>query len=217
MEPDFADLRREYADQGLSEQDVAADPVEQFHRWLADAVAAGLPEPNAMVLATADADGQPSARTVLLKGVDARGFVWFTNYRSRKGRDLAANPRAALLFAWVGIERQVGVTGRVERVDPEESAAYFAQRPYGAQLGAWASEQSEVIPSRGWLEERVAAVAARYPEGRAVPMPPHWGGLRLVPESVEFWQGRTSRLHDRLRYRRDPGAASGWTLARLSP
>ena len=217
MEPDFAALRREYADRGLSEQDVAADPVEQFHRWLADAVAAGLPEPNAMVLATADADGQPSARTVLLKGVDARGFVWFTNYRSRKGRDLAANPRAALLFAWVGIERQVGVTGPVERVDPEESAAYFAQRPHGAQLGAWASEQSEVIPSRGWLEERVAAVAARYPEGRAVPMPPHWGGLRLVPESVEFWQGRTSRLHDRLRYRRDPGAASGWTLARLSP
>lgn len=217
MEPDFAALRREYADRGLSEQDVAADPVEQFHRWLADAVAAGLPEPNAMVLATADADGQPSARTVLLKGVDARGFVWFTNYRSRKGRDLAANPRAALLFAWVGIERQVGVTGAVERVSPEESASYFAQRPYGAQLGAWASEQSEVIPSRDWLEERVAAVAARYPQEGAVPMPPHWGGLRLVPESVEFWQGRTSRLHDRLRYRRDPAAAAGWTLARLSP
>ncbi len=217
MEHDFAALRREYADRGLAEQDVATDPVEQFHRWLADAVAAGIPEPNAMVLATVDPDGQPTARTVLLKGVDARGFVWFTSYRSRKGRDLEANPRAALLFAWVGIERQVGVTGTVERVGPQESASYFAQRPHGAQIGAWASEQSEVIPSRGWLEERVAAVAARYPAGTAVPMPPHWGGLRLVPESLEFWQGRTSRLHDRLRYRRDPDSALGWTLARLSP
>lgn len=217
MQHDFAGLRREYADRGLAEDDVAADPVEQFHRWLADAVAAGIPEPNAMVLATAGADGQPSARTVLLKGVDERGFVWFTNYRSRKGRELEANPRAALLFSWVAVHRQVAVTGTVQRVSPQESADYFAQRPYGAQIGAWASEQSEVIPSRAWLEERFAAVAARHPEGTEVPLPPHWGGLRLVPDAVEFWQGRTSRLHDRLRYRRDPDAASGWTLARLAP
>lgn len=206
-------LRREYGPAGLAETDVDPDPIAQFRSWLAAAVAAGLREPNAMTLATADADGAPSARTVLLKGVDERGFTFFTNRRSRKGRELAANPRAALVFAWLPLERQVCVSGTVAPVPDEESDAYFASRPLGARLGAWASVQSQVIPSRAVLEAARDAAAARAADG-VIPRPPHWGGYRLAPERLELWQGRADRLHDRLQYRR---VGPGWVLERLSP
>ena len=210
----LADLRRAYADVGLSETDCAADPFSQFTLWLADAVEAGLTEPNAMVLGTVGADRLPSARTVLLKGVDDRGFVFFTNYASRKGLELAAHPVASLLFPWYDLERQVAVAGQVSTVDLAETQAYFRSRPRGSQLGAWASRQSSVIGGRAGLEERYAELAARWPQ--EVPVPDFWGGLRVVPDSVEFWQGRPSRLHDRLRYvRAEPG--QGWRLERLSP
>jgi pyridoxamine 5'-phosphate oxidase len=210
----LADLRRAYADVGLSETDCAADPFSQFQLWLAEAVEAGLTEPNAMVLGTVGADRRPSARTVLLKGVDDRGFVFFTNYASRKGRELAAYPVASLLFPWYDLERQVAVSGEVSKVDLAETHAYFRSRPRGSQLGAWASRQSAVIGGRAGLEDRYAELAARWP--REVPVPDFWGGLRVVPDSVEFWQGRPSRLHDRLRYvRAEPG--QGWCLERLSP
>ncbi|RJK98370.1 pyridoxamine 5'-phosphate oxidase [Vallicoccus soli] len=207
-------MRRDYALAGLSEQDLAGDPYAQFARWFDDAVRAGLPEPNAVVLATAAPDGQPSGRTVLLKAYDARGFVVFTNHRSRKGREVEANPRASLVFPWFPVERQVVVVGAVEHVAREETEAYFRTRPRGSQLGAWASEQSAVVASRAVLEERYAELERRFPEGEPVPVPPHWGGLRVVPATVEFWQGRSSRLHDRLRYRRDAGA---WVVERLAP
>jgi pyridoxamine 5'-phosphate oxidase len=207
-------MRQVYALGGLYEADVAADPVEQFRRWFDDAVAAGLPEPNAMVLATSSPDGVPSARTVLLKGCDAGGFVFFTNRGSAKGRDLAANPRVALVFPWHPLERQVRVTGEARPVDDDEVARYFATRPRESQLGAWASEQSAMIDGRGVLEERFAAAEQRWPEGTAVPPPPSWGGYRVVPDAVEFWQGRVGRMHDRLRYRR---TGDGWVLERLAP
>ncbi len=210
----LAALRRDYVLAGLSEDAVAGDPYAQFARWLDDAVAAELPEPNAVVLATAAPDGQPSARTVLLKAYDHRGFVVFTNHRSRKGREVAANPRASLVFPWFPVERQVVVVGSVEHVAREETEAYFRTRPRGSQLGAWASEQSAVVPGRAVLQERYAALEQRFPEGAPVPVPPHWGGLRVVPATVEFWQGRSSRLHDRLRFRREAG---GWVLERLAP
>lgn len=209
----LARLRREYAATGLSADELDPDPVRQFAEWLHEAVEAGITEPNAMTLATADAGGRPSARTVLLKGYDARGFVFFTNYGSRKAREIAVNPQAALTFAWVQIHRQVVVTGAVRRVARKESAAYFATRPRGAQLSAWASPQSEVVPGRATLDQALAELEQRY-DGRDVPCPPHWGGLRVVPDSVEFWQGRPDRLHDRLRYRR---ASRGWVVERLAP
>lgn len=208
--PDPAALRRGYRAAGLSEEDLAPSWDEQFRVWFADA--RELREPNATVLATADAQGRPSGRTVLLKGYDARGFVLFTNLTSRKARDVAANPYASLVFPWHDLERQVVVAGTAEQVDAEESAAYFRSRPRGSQLGAWASRQSTVIPSRAVLEERWARLEARWPA--EVPVPPFWGGLRVVPETVEFWQGRPDRLHDRLRYRR---ADDGWVVERLSP
>jgi len=210
----LANLRRDYHLAGLGEADLARDPFRQFERWFADARAAGVSEPNAMILATAACGGQPAARTVLLKGVDRRGFVFYTNYESRKGCELRVNPRATLLFPWWMLERQVIVEGRVTRVSRRESETYFHRRPRGHQLAAWASAQSRPIAGRAVLEQAMQAVRARY-AGRAVPLPPYWGGFRLVPESIEFWQGRRSRLHDRLRYGRRP--AGGWRLERLSP
>ena len=212
--PDVAALRRSYSRAGLDEADLADTWVEQFARWLTDAVTAGLREPNAVVLATADAAAVPSARTVLLKGYDGRGLVVFTNYTSRKGRDVPENPRAALVFPWLDLERQVVVAGVVERTSRAETEAYARSRPHGSQLGAWASPQSQVIEGRRVLEERRARLEAEHPEGAEVPVPPHWGGLRVVPQTVEFWQGRPDRLHDRLRYRRDGDA---WVVERLAP
>jgi len=211
--PDLAALRREYAAGGLSEADLAPTWHAQLARWLAEAEAAGVVEPNAVVLATAAADGTPSARTVLAKGLDERGVVVYTNLTSRKGREVAENPRASLVFPWVVLERQAVLVGDVEPVSREEAEAYFRSRPRGSQIGAWTSRQSAVIPSREVLEAREHELQERF-EGQEVPLPPFWGGLRLVPRTVELWQGRPSRLHDRLRYRRDGDA---WVVERLSP
>ncbi|MCY2960529.1 MAG: pyridoxamine 5'-phosphate oxidase [Planctomycetota bacterium] len=208
----LADIRREYSQAVLDESHVDPDPIVQFQRWLDQAFEAQETEPTAATLATATRDGAPSARIVLIKGVDARGFAFFTDYRSRKGQELEANPRAALCVLWSNLERQVRVEGRVERVSREESAAYYRTRPLGSRLGAWASRQSSEIPNRGELEERVDAV--RREMGEDPPLPPHWGGFVLLPTSLEFWQGRESRLHDRLEYQR-VGAA--WRIHRLSP
>ncbi|WP_280839243.1 pyridoxamine 5'-phosphate oxidase [Micromonospora sp. A200] len=209
-------MRNEYAaDLGLSEADLAADWYTQFDRWFADAVAAGLPEPNAMIVGTADAAGRPSGRTVLLKGYDPEGFVFYTNYTSRKGGEATANPHASLVFPWFPMQRQVVVAGPVQRVDRAETEAYFASRPRGSQLGAWASAQSRVIGDRAALDEAYEAVVARFADVAQIPAPPHWGGFRVRPESVEFWQGRVSRLHDRLRFRRADGG--DWVVERLAP
>jgi pyridoxamine 5'-phosphate oxidase len=218
--PDLARMRLDYESVELTEELLAADWPAQFGRWLAEAVAAGVAEPNAMVLATADARGRPSARSVLLKGYDARGFTFFTNYESRKGTELAANPYASVVFPWYALHRQVIAIGAVERTSREESAEYFATRPRGAQLGAWASAQSRPLPDRESLARAWDGMAERFPD--EVPVPPHWGGFRLVPTSVEFWQGQRSRLHDRLRFRlvRDEGpagAAGTWIVERLNP
>ena len=210
----LADLRKDYALAGLAEKDLAKDPFRQFEKWFQEAEAAKIPEPNAMVLATANREGRPSARTVLLKGLDGRGFVFYSNYESRKGRELDAVPHATLLFPWVAMERQVTAEGPVARVTREESEAYFHSRPRASQLAAWASPQSIVLAGRAVLEESYRVVEKKF-EGRAVPLPPNWGGFRLAPETVEFWQGRRSRLHDRLRYRRDPGG--DWLVERLAP
>jgi len=210
----YADLRRDYSLAGLTEKDLAKDPFRQFEKWFQEAEAAKIPEPNAMTLATSDREGKPSARTILLKGLDGRGFVFYGNYESRKGRELAANPRATLLFPWIAMERQVNVEGPVTRVTREESETYFHIRPRLSQLGAWASQQSSIVSGRSALEEGMKAMEEKY-AGRDVPLPPNWGGYRLAPETVEFWQGRRNRLHDRLRYRR--GTDGGWTVERLAP
>jgi pyridoxamine 5'-phosphate oxidase len=209
----LAMMRRAYTLRGLDEADLAPTWSAMLGRWLADAETAGILEPNAMVVATADADGRPNARTVLLKGLDDTSLTFFTNYASAKGRELAANPVAAVLFPWVELQRQVRLVGAVERLDPAASDAYFASRPYGSRLGALASPQSQVIADRAQLEAARDAAAARYPD--EVPRPEHWGGYRVVPDTVEFWQGRPDRLHDRLVYRR--GADGAWVTERLAP
>ncbi|WP_322042669.1 pyridoxamine 5'-phosphate oxidase [Paraburkholderia sp. J67] len=212
----LADLRKNYSLGSLDAADVDADPIRQFQTWLAQALDAQLPEPNAMTVATVDAEGRPAARILLIKGVDERGFVFFTNYDSRKGHELTANPHAALLFHWIELERQVRIEGRVEKTSDAESDAYFQSRPLGSRIGAWASEQSAVIESRAQLEAREREISAQY--GEAPPRPPHWGGYRLVPSAIEFWQGRPSRLHDRIRYTRDSAqAGSAWRIERLAP
>jgi pyridoxamine 5'-phosphate oxidase len=210
----IADLRRDYTQFGMSETDVDRDPLRQFQNWFDTSVAANILEPNAMTLATVTPDGKPDARIVLLKGLDARGFVFYTNFLSRKGKELAVNPQATLVFLWAELERQVRVEGVVERVSNEEADAYFHSRPLGSQLGAWASTQSEIIPDRAYLEERHQELAKEYAD-REIPRPSHWGGYRVIPDGIEFWQGRTSRLHDRLRYDRE--GDDNWIVRRLAP
>ena len=215
--PSIADLRKSYEKAELDESVALPDPLQQFRLWLEQAISGALPEPNAMTLASVGADGRPSTRVVLIKGLDERGIVWFTSYDSRKGRELAANPQAALQFHWVELERVVRIEGRVERVDPELSDTYYRSRPMDSRIGAWASPQSQVIASRAVLVAAAARYAAQFltslPAG-GPPRPPHWGGYRLVPDRWEFWQGRRSRLHDRLRYRLDGGQ---WLRERLAP
>jgi pyridoxamine 5'-phosphate oxidase len=216
---DPAEMRAHYRAEGMDESALAVHPMEQFSLWFKQAaqasVAGMIYEPNAMVVSTADAAGHPSSRTVLLKGYDEQGFVFYTNYESRKARELAANPHVSLLFPWHPMARQVIVTGIARRTGRDETAAYFRTRPHGSQLGAWASAQSSVIPSRTGLETAYEELSARYPEGSQVPVPPNWGGFRIAPRTVEFWQGRENRLHDRLRYVAEPDGS--WRVERLSP
>jgi pyridoxamine 5'-phosphate oxidase len=213
LNPAIADLRQDYRQAALLESEADSNPIGQFQSWFAAAVAAQLPEPNAMTLATATPDGMPSARIVLLKDVDDRGFVFFTNYNSHKGQELTANPQAAIVFLWTELERQVRIQGRVEKIAPAESDEYFYSRPPGSRLGAWASNQSEVVADRGVLDQQLADLEAKY-ANQEIPRPEHWGGFRVMPTMIEFWQGRSSRLHDRLRYRLIEGV---WVIDRLSP
>jgi pyridoxamine 5'-phosphate oxidase len=212
----LAALRVDYTLNELDERFVQPDPLGQFGNWLAEARAAQLTEPNAMVLATVSPDGRPSTRTVLLKALDATGLTFFTNYDSHKARDLESNPAVSATFLWADLQRQVHVHGTAEKTAFTDSEAYFQTRPYLSQLGAHASPQSAVLPSREWLEQRFAELEKRFPKGN-VPVPPNWGGFRIVPSVFEFWQGRRSRLHDRIRYSRDPSAPGGWRIERLSP
>lgn len=214
MHPTIADLRKDYTLEDLSETEVNPNPFIQFKQWFEQALSAQLPEPNAMTIATATPDGKPSARMVLLKDCDERGFVFFTNYNSRKGQELAENPQAALVFWWAELERQVRIIGHVEKVSEAESDKYFYSRPENSRLGAWASHQSEAIASREVLEQNLQKLHHQY-ENQEIPRPSHWGGLRVIPTEIEFWQGRPSRLHDRLLYTRLD--AQSWKIQRLSP
>ncbi len=214
MTTDISSLRRSYSRQSLNEADVLPDPLGQFAHWFEEAVQSELPEPNAMTLATANLSGRPSARTVLLKGVDKEGFVFYTNYESRKGSDLASNPQAALLFTWLELERQIRIEGQVEKISPEQSLEYFQSRPLGSQIGAWASPQSQVVSDRVVLENRSAQLQEQYAGADALPLPPFWGGYLLRPDRIEFWQGRESRLHDRIDYVLENGH---WNIQRLAP
>ncbi|AFY90347.1 pyridoxamine 5'-phosphate oxidase [Chroococcidiopsis thermalis] len=214
MNPNVADLRIDYQLEGLQETDVDPNPLRQFQIWFDRALSAQIPEPNAMTLATATTDAIPSARIVLLKGFDERGFVFYTNYQSHKGQELTTNPHAALVFWWAELERQVRIEGRVEQVSAQESDEYYRSRPLNSRLGAWASEQSQVVESRAALEQRLQELQTKY-ENRDIPRPPYWGGFRVIPNAIEFWQGRPSRLHDRLRYRLLENGS--WTIERLSP
>ena len=210
---DIGDMRRDFESEGLDREHLNDDPIAQFQAWFNDARSAGILEPNAMSLATTGSDQMPDLRTVLLKYFDSQGFVFYTNYGSRKARELDENPRAALLFPWIGLNRQVRIQGKVEKVSKAESLRYFASRPRGSQLGAWVSEQSKAITSRGLLEQKVAEMKRKFSSGE-IPLPSFWGGYRVVPERIEFWQGRPSRLHDRFEYVRE---ADGWTIQRLQP
>lgn len=214
MDKPVHNMRKEYRQHGLLELNADADPLRMFDRWFDDAVRAGLPEPNAMSVATVSASGMPAVRILLLKGYDERGFVFYTNYKSRKGEELARCPKAAACFWWEGLERQVRIEGEVAQIDPAESDAYFATRPRESQLGAWVSAQSSVIPSREALEQELMQTMARFGH-KPIPRPPHWGGYRLRATVIEFWQGREHRLHDRLRYARQ--ASGAWLRERLSP
>jgi pyridoxamine 5'-phosphate oxidase len=212
--PDLTGLRNEYAAHGLRRADLHSDPIEQFSAWFAAALAAEIRDPNAMSLATASPDGKPSVRIVLLKGFDERGFVFFTNYQSEKGRQIEANPNVSVVFFWVQLERQVRISGVAEKTSREDSAAYFHSRPVGSRLGAWVSHQSDVIDARRILDSRLAEMTERFEKGE-IPLPPHWGGYRIKPDKIEFWQGRPNRLHDRFRYSRQ--ADGTWQIDRLAP
>jgi pyridoxamine 5'-phosphate oxidase len=213
MSKDLAHIRRDYSREELSEEHVDKDPFVQFGRWMDEAIAAEVPEPTAMCLSTADTDGRPSSRMVLLKGFDSDGFVFYTNYNSHKGRELAENPYAAITFFWPELERQIRITGRTSKVSAEESDEYFKSRPYTSRLGAWASDQSQPIESKMIVMTKAAKLAIKYATGN-VPRPEHWGGYRVVPDLIEFWQGRPSRLHDRICYELSDGS---WRISRLSP
>lgn len=214
VSPDPSALRRNYTRESLSEADVNADPFKQFDHWFREALNSQLPEPNAMTLASATPDGRPSARTVLLKGFDHQGFVFYTNYESKKGQEIDTNPQVALLFTWLELERQIRIEGAAERVSPEESETYFQSRPKGSQVGAWASPQSRVISGREWLEEKMEELNDTFKHDENLPLPPFWGGYRVRPDCIEFWQGRENRLHDRIRYTR---TETGWKIERLAP